>query len=257
MTTELNQYRLILFVLVLTAMAICETLGAAREWKTARWKRWVFHGGLTVFNTIITRAIVLGPVLLWLEHVRSEGWGLSQVFGLTGIAEIAVTFVLFDLLNYWWHRWNHMVPFLWRFHKAHHIDTHVDVTTSLRFHPGELFISYAVKAIWIIIWGPSLVGFLVFEAGITAYAQFHHSNIDLPDFWEKKIRWLHMTPRLHTGHHTVSLRTRDANYSTIFLLWDRIFGTLKEPDREEMKFLGISEGQKNDLSALAFMKAPF
>ena len=133
----------------------------------------------------------------------------------------------------------------------------MDVTTSLRFHPGELFLSYGMKAVWILIWGPSLAGFMIFEAGITAYSQFHHSNIDFSDKWEKRLRWLHMTPRLHASHHTVSIRTRDANYSTIFLAWDRLCGTLKEPDDEEMKHLGLSEGRKTDLSPLAFMKAPF
>lgn len=120
-----------------------------------------------------------------------------------------------------------------------------------------LFLFYGMKAIWILILGPSLAGFMIFEAGITAYSQFHHSNIDFPDKWEKRLRWLHMTPRLHASHHTVSSRTRSANYSTVFLAWDRIFGTLKEPDFGEMKLLGLAEGRKTDLSPLAFMKAPF
>lgn len=254
---QLNTFRLTLFALVLALMGILETVWAVREWKTARWKRWVFHGALTVFNTVLTRLAALGPLLIWLEYVRNQGWGLSQKFGLTGMAEVITTFILFDLFDYWWHRWNHTVPFLWRFHKPHHIDTHVDVTTSLRFHPGELFLSYGMKAIWILIWGPSLAGFMIFEAGITAYSQFHHSNIDLPDTWEKGLRWIHMTPRLHAGHHTVSLRTRSANYSTIFLIWDRIFGTLKEPDSVEMRELGLLEGRKTYLSPLDFIKAPF
>lgn len=254
---ELNPYRLILFILVLTVMAIGETLWRAREWQTARWKRWVFHGAVTVFNTILTRAVALGPVLIWLETVRGQGWGLSQQLGITGIAEGVATFTLFDFFDYGWHRWNHTVPFLWRFHKPHHIDTEVDVTTSLRFHPGELLLSYGMKAIWILIWGPSLVSFMIFEAGVTAYSQFHHSNIDFSDVWEKRLRWIHMTPRLHASHHTVSLRTRSANYSTIFLLWDRIFGTLREPAPVEMKELGLLEGRRTYLSPVEFIKAPF
>lgn len=255
--SELNTFRLILFALVLALMGTFETVWAARVWKTARWRRWVFHGALTVFNTVLTRLLALGPILVWLEYVRNQGWGLSHKFGITGIVEVITTFILFDLFDYWWHRWNHTVPFLWRFHKPHHIDTQVDVTTSLRFHPGELFLSYGMKAIWILIWGPSLVGFMIFESGITAYSQFHHSNMDLPDTWEKRLRWIHMTPRLHASHHTVSLRTRSANYSTVFLIWDRIFRTLREPDPVEMKELGLLEGRKTYLAPGAFLKAPF
>jgi len=150
-----------------------------------------------------------------------------------------------------------LIPFLWRFHRVHHMDTHVDVTTSLRFHPIELTISYMVKAVWILIWGPSVLAYVVFEAGITAYAQFHHSAIDFPDRIERLIRWVHMTPRLHAGHHTVSLRTRDANYSTIFLIWDRLFRTLREPNRSELKKLGLPLGRETYMSFVELIKTPF
>lgn len=257
MTQELGNFRLIAFSGVLITMGLVEHLYSARPWTAPRWKRWGFHIGLTVFNTVLTRLIAVGPLFAWLGLVRSQGWGLSQWLGLSGWIEVASTVVLFDGFDYWWHRWNHTAPFLWRFHKPHHIDTHVDVTTALRFHPGELFLSYGMKAIWILVWGPSFLGYMIFETAITAYSQFHHSNIDLADPWERRLRWLHMTPRLHASHHTVSWRTRSANYSTIFLVWDRLFGTLREPDNEEMKTLGLAEGRKTYLSPPAFLKTPF
>ena len=75
--SELNTFRLVVFALVFFLMGAFETVRAVREWKTARWKRWAFHGGLTVFNTVLTRLLALGPVLLWLEYVRGQGWGLA------------------------------------------------------------------------------------------------------------------------------------------------------------------------------------
>ncbi|MBI4398291.1 MAG: sterol desaturase family protein [Candidatus Omnitrophica bacterium] len=254
---ELNIGRLILFVFVLTFMGVAETLWPVRVWEEKRSKRWMFHIFISVFNTVLTRLFIFGPLLFWIDFVGAKGWGISRWLGLHGFWEIAATLIVFDCFNYWWHRWSHVIPFLWRFHKPHHIDTEVDVTTSLRFHPIELLLSYGVKAIWILLWGPSLAAFMIFEAAITAYAQFHHSNIDFPDPLEMKIRWIHMTPRLHASHHTVSLRTRSGNYSTIFLIWDRIFGTLKEPAVKEMELLGLEEGRETDLSVPAFAKAPF
>jgi sterol desaturase/sphingolipid hydroxylase (fatty acid hydroxylase superfamily) len=108
-----------------------------------------------------------------------------------------------------------------------------------------------------VLWGPSLSAFMIFEAGITAYSQFHHSDIDFPDAVEEKLRWIHMTPRVHASHHTVSLRTRDANYSTIFSLWDRVFGTFQEPDSQEIKQLGLPEGREDVLSYKKMFGIPF
>jgi sterol desaturase/sphingolipid hydroxylase (fatty acid hydroxylase superfamily) len=189
--------------------------------------------------------------------VESRSWGLSHWLGLRAGWEVAVTLIVFDGLDYGWHRLNHRVPFLWNFHRMHHSDTQVDVTTSLRFHPGELLISSAVKFFWILLWGPTFLSFMIFETAVTAYSQFHHSNLDFRDSVEKGLRWFHMTPRLHASHHTETLRTRDANFSTIFLIWDRIFGTLKESDREEMKRLGLPEGRESYLNFFDFIGTPF
>ena len=133
----------------------------------------------------------------------------------------------------------------------------MDVTTALRFHPGELILSGFAKFFWILLWGPSLLGFIIFEAGVTAFSEFHHSNIDFPERVQSVLRELIMTPRVHTSHHTVTIRTRDANYATVFSIWDRLFGSFSEPNWNEMRLLGLEEGRKNYLSIPAFLKTPF
>jgi sterol desaturase/sphingolipid hydroxylase (fatty acid hydroxylase superfamily) len=45
---------------------------------------------------------------------------------------IALDILLLDLWIYWWHRANHELPFLWRFHEIHHLDGFLDATTALR-----------------------------------------------------------------------------------------------------------------------------
>jgi len=179
------------------------------------------------------------------------------MLSLTPISAILLTIITLDLFDYWWHRFNHRIHLLWRFHKVHHVDTHVDVTTSLRFHPGELMLSAAVKATWILLLGPSLWAFALFETSITLAAQFHHSNIDLPDPSESLIRKVFVTPRYHAAHHTVSQRTGNANFSTIFIFWDKLFNTYRLPDYEEMKYLGLKKGRDTYLSFTKTLIAPF
>lgn len=255
----MNPYavQLSLFFAALLVMGVWETLLPARKWKQRRTSRWLFHGGVSILNTLVTRLLVAVPFYHLIRHVVSEGWGLMPFLGIQGITEVMLSIFFYDGFNYFWHRINHRVKFFWRFHSVHHLDTHLDVTTALRFHPVEYLLSYGAKALWILFWGPSLWAFLMTEAAITVYAAFHHANIDFPDSVEKQIRRVHMTPRLHAGHHTVTRRTRDANFSTIFLLWDRLFGTLEEPDREELVSLGLPYGRERILEPAAFLKAPF
>lgn len=252
-----DSLRLTLFLGGFALLFLVESLFSARKWQENRAKRAGVHAGMAVFNTVFMRLLVLAPFLLWADWVSENDWGLAPLLGYTGVAEIIATIIVLDFFDYIWHRLNHRVPVLWRFHKVHHVDTHVDVTTALRFHPGELTISAFAKASWILIWGPSVWAFAAFEIAISLAAQFHHANIAFPKNVERWLSLIIVTPRFHTAHHTVARRTGDGNFSTIFSLWDHIFGSYGEPDDEEMKTLGLPEGRQTYLSFSTWLLEPF
>jgi sterol desaturase/sphingolipid hydroxylase (fatty acid hydroxylase superfamily) len=253
----MDSAKLWIFIAGFALFFIVESLAGARPWAAPRLKRLRVHATMAVFNTVLLRIVILAPFLFWADYVSNQDWGLGPWLGYAGVGGMIATVIVFDFFDYWWHRFNHRVGFLWRFHKVHHVDTHVDVTTALRFHPGELFISFFVKAVWIVIWGPSVAGFALFEIAVSLASQFHHSNIDFPDRVERALRLFIVTPRFHTSHHTVSRRTGDANFATIFIVWDRLFDTYKEPDYEEMRKLGLAEERDRDLSFVAWLVGPF
>ena len=239
-------------------MFTVESIFPARSWETPRKQRLLFHGGLALLNAVLIGLIATAPLMFWIQLVHSHRWGVASLLGLSGTIEILASLVVLDIFDYWWHRFNHQIPFLWRFHKVHHVDTHVDVTTSLRFHPGELLIGNLIaKAIWFIVWGPSLIAILIFQSALTAASQFHHSNIDFTDALENAIRKIIVTPRYHASHHTVSKRTARANYGTIFIFWDKIFGSYREPVTEELNTLGLARGRQTDLSYVSALRGPF
>jgi sterol desaturase/sphingolipid hydroxylase (fatty acid hydroxylase superfamily) len=234
-----------------------ETLRPRRAWHAPRSRRLLLHGGLAAFNTALLQLAWAGPLAFLVLGVRDRGWGIAGLLGLSGIAEILASLVVLDLLDYLWHRANHVVPLLWRFHSAHHLDTDVDVTTSLRFHPGELLLSGAAKSIWILVWGPSFRAFAIFEVMITAAAQFHHSNVDLPGRVEPAVRLLGVTPRMHASHHSARTRSLDANFATIFSIWDRLLGSYVEPTAEHLVEQGLWFGRDSDLSLSYLLEMPF
>ena len=262
MDIDLDSGRLVVFLGGLGIFFAVESLRPARAWDGDRFRRVILHGGLAALNTVTVRLLIFVPFLLWAVHVEEQGWGLSRWLGLTGWPEIILSVVVLDFFDYVWHRSNHRVRFLWRFHKAHHADTAMDVTTALRFHPGELLLSGFVKALWILLWGPTVIAWFIFEALVSICAQFHHANIDFPDPVERVLSRLIVTPRFHAAHHAVDRHYGDANYSTIFSLWDHLFGTFAQPapggaTTNGADALGLPEGRNLAYSPLAILAEPF
>ena len=220
----------------------------------------LLHVSISALNTFLIRLLIYVPLLAWIVHVEQMGWGISRWLGLQGWSEILLSILVLDAFDYFWHRANHRVSFLWRFHKTHHADNDLDVFTALRFHPGELIISSGMKAIWILVWGPSAIAWFLFEVCVSTCAQMHHSNVDLPDYLENRLSRALVTPRFHALHHLVDRKYGDNNFSTIFSFWDQLFGSrAAHLTAEEMKNipLGLPEDREMTLSVFQLLLDPF
>lgn len=262
MELDLDSGRLVIFLGGLSLFLFIETIFPARRWQDSRIKRFVFHASVAAFNTVLVRILIYVPFLLWIVYVEQQGWGVSRWLGLNGLLEIIVSLIMIDLFDYFWHRANHQIPFLWRFHKAHHADNEMDVSTALRFHPGELLLSSIAKASWVAIWGPTAIAWFVFEGLISLCAQFHHSNIDLPDPVERVLSRIIVTPRFHTSHHLVERDYGHANFSTIFSFWDPLFRSYCQApcghdDELAADAIGLPEAREMTLSYRAWFSEPF
>jgi len=261
MDIDLDTGKLVIFICGLMLFLGIETLSPKRSWRDDRLRRLLFHGGVAALNTVTIRFLVYVPCLLWIVFVEEQGWGISRWLGLTGWVEILATIIVLDFFDYLWHRANHRVKFLWRFHKAHHSDTGMDVTTALRFHPGELLLSSLAKALWIVIWGPTAISWFLFEGLVSLCAQFHHSNIDFPDSIERTLSRFLVTPRFHASHHAVDRRWGDANFSTIFSAWDPLFRSYTRPAADGAttnteKAMGLPEARDQAFSVKSWLTEP-
>lgn len=187
--------------------------------------RVLFHLGISVVNSFVLYLLLTWPIFAALAYTRSQGTGIAHLLDLNGGVEILTTLIVFDFWDYWMHRANHRIGLLWRFHKAHHSDMEIDVTTAARFHIGELIISGSVKCLMVLAWGPSLWGLVAFEILMNCGSQFHHSNLRIPFTVQDRIERFIVTPRMHRCHHALNPNCFDTNFSTILSLWDRLFGT--------------------------------
>jgi len=160
--------------------------------------------------------------------VEQKNWGLFNQLSAHSFLLFALSFLTLDYLLYWWHRLNHTVPFLWRFHQVHHADPEMDASTALRFHFGELILSSLLRTGLVISLGFSLGVLVIFDLLVTSSALFHHSNLALNKKVERYLRMIIVTPTFHQNHHSYFQKETDSNYSAIFSVWDRVHRTHTE-----------------------------
>lgn len=210
-------------LVMLSSMLFFEWLAPCVKSRQGIFFRFSFHFPLSVANTLLLYAVMAWPLYFAMRFARSHDFSLTAILGLSGFAEVAATLIVFDLWDYWMHLANHRIRFLWRFHKAHHTDTEIDVTTALRFHIGELFISGVAKCAMILVWGPSLWGLVLFESLLTGSSEFHHSNVNIPFRLQDRLERIIVTPRMHRCHHALHQDCVNTNFSAILSVWDRLF----------------------------------
>lgn len=206
-------------------------------------------------------AIILAA-LFALLLVSLTAWSEAQNFGLLHWLNLPVftsTFLAILILDGWmylWHRANHRIPFLWRFHKVHHSDPEMDASTAVRFHTGEILIAAVLRLGIIALFGLTLWQVLLYDLLLVPVILFHHSNIRFPEKFDEPFRALFASPRMHRVHHSPERRETDSNYSSIFSFWDRLARSFRLCDNTLKIKYGLSEYSKTEtekLSVLAMM----
>jgi sterol desaturase/sphingolipid hydroxylase (fatty acid hydroxylase superfamily) len=138
----------------------------------------------------------------------------------------AVTVVLaLDLSFYVAHVAMHKIPSFWRFHRVHHSDPAVDVTTTIRQHPGEGVMRYAFLAAFAIPLGANPGAFAVYRLWSALSGLLEHSNVRMPLWLDGLFSLVFSWPSMHKVHHSRDVRYTDTNYGNIVSLWDRLFLT--------------------------------
>jgi sterol desaturase/sphingolipid hydroxylase (fatty acid hydroxylase superfamily) len=204
----------------------------------------VRHAGrnlaIALTNTLILAA-TLGLATAFVAHwTEANQVGLLQIVAVPELLRWLAAIVILDGWMYAWHRANHALPFLWRFHRVHHSDTHMDVTTATRFHLGEHVGGAALRLGLIPLAGLEVWHVVVYDLLVIAVTQFHHADISLGrcDRW---LRWLIVTPDMHKVHHSDWTPETDSNYAVVFSFWDRLAGSFRMRNDVRSIHFGLEE----------------
>ena len=149
-----------------------------------------------------------------------------------------VTFVMIDLVYYWYHRFSHRVRFMWAVHMNHHSSEEMNFTVSLR----QAWFGPITKVPFFIVM--PLIGFdpiITAVAGVasTLWGVIGHTQ------WIRRLgvlEYILVTPSSHRVHHGSNECYIDKNYGNLLIVWDRLFGTFAE-EIEPVEF-GIRENVK-------------
>ena len=220
--------------------------------RTGRMKHAASNVLLAGINGIINFAFgfLIVPIMVW---TGKHSIGLLNSMGADPLSRIIIGFILFDMWMYAWHRINHERLFFWRFHKAHHTDTQMDATTALRFHPIEIVLSNMLNMLVFVILGLGIKELLAYKIVLLPVILFHHSNVHLPEKYDRLVRAVIVTPNMHRVHHSWYRKETDSNYSSVFSFWDRIFKSFRlKQDLHEITF-GLEKYREPQWQTLKWM----
>ena len=173
---------------------------------------------------------------------------------------VLASFIVLDFAVWLSHVLSHKIPLFWRFHRMHHADRDIDVTTAIRFHPIEIVLSMIWKAGWVLILGAPAAAVIIFETVLNGTAMFNHSNTKLSPLMDKILRSFVVTPDMHRVHHSTITTETDSNYGFNLPWWDKLFGTYVDQPAlgDEKMQIGLSEWQDERPTRLGWsLSVPF
>jgi sterol desaturase/sphingolipid hydroxylase (fatty acid hydroxylase superfamily) len=213
---------------------------------------------MVALAALTLRLVMIPAALAVATAAERAGVGLLRWMPLPAAIAAVAGFLLLDWSVYVWHRLNHRVAWLWRFHLVHHTDLDLDVTTAFRFHVGELLLSVAWRTLAIAAIGAGPALLLGYEAVTQAATAFHHSNWALPAALERRLNLLLVTPAMHGIHHSVVERETNSNWSVVLSWWDRLHATLRRDPPNETLTIGLPAWRRpRELSVVRLLALPF
>lgn len=220
-----------LFLLPLGAVALWEYVAPRRPPAASMRTRWAGNFSLVLINSVLFWLIFPGFGVAGSIVAADRGWGLLHVVELPYWVSFVVAIILMDLGHFAIHYLFHHVPLLWRMHRLHHTDQDFDVTTGLRFHPGEAVLEHAANLAVILLVGPPILAAMLFALSYLLTTAWVHGNVRMPGDWDRYLRFVLITPDMHRTHHSEVPAETNSNYGGFFSCWDRLFGTYVDAPR--------------------------
>jgi sterol desaturase/sphingolipid hydroxylase (fatty acid hydroxylase superfamily) len=211
--------------------------------RTANWlyalfvTAWVI-GLQSLLGPLYAYPIALSPAGTWSRLEGIRGTVAGQILLTVAFA------VLWDVWQYWMHRWQHASPFLWETHKFHHSDTALNASSQARHHALS-------HVLYVVSYAPMLLLFGAFAPHAVAsvlmfrvWGFVNHANVRIGF---GPLTSIIAGPQWHRIHHSIRPEHMNMNFAALFPFIDRLFGTYYRPARAEYPPTGLPNDRETVL----------
>jgi sterol desaturase/sphingolipid hydroxylase (fatty acid hydroxylase superfamily) len=248
------------FAIAFVVIALAESVLPARAVSSSTPKRWISNSILLVTSSLVILFAYQLTGFALACAMKADSRGVLNRLSLGYVWRFCIGFAILDLVAYASHRAFHALGLLWRIHRVHHSETDLDLSTGLRFHPGETLFVQGLFLATIAVVGVPPGAVALFALVVVVQDFFTHANLRIPRGVDRGLRVLIVTPAMHRVHHSEDVTEQNANFSTIFSVWDRVFRTYsygKDPNADPARcgVVEIADGSK--LNAAGLLILPF
>ena len=149
---------------------------------------------------------------------------------------VIIAFVVEDFAGYWIHRMSHRVNILWNRHVIHHSSEEYNLSCALRQSISDNIKFFSILLIPAAVMGiPPALFAIISPVHLFLQFWYHTRLIDKMGILENIL----VTPSHHRVHHAINLEYLDKNYSQIFIIWDKLFGTFQPEEKSNPPVYGI------------------
>lgn len=219
------------FTALIVACGLFAALAAieyVRPDRPPAYRRWPLNLSLGLLTLLIGRALATAAPLAAALWADEQGFGLLHFVDLPTPVVGLLAVIGMDCAVYWQHRAFHRINFFWRWHRLHHEDEALDLSTGLRFHPVEALLSLFWKSASAALLGIPVWAVPLFELWLMAGSLFEHANIRIPASADRVLRMALVTPAMHRVHHSAHCNDADRNFGFAISLWDHWFGSYRQ-----------------------------
>jgi sterol desaturase/sphingolipid hydroxylase (fatty acid hydroxylase superfamily) len=208
----------LVLLLILVEAVLCNLKG----WRYYQAKDTWCSLGLLAGNIVINAGLKASTLGLYLYLYQFRLFEIRELLPVWAVW--LLSFVMIDLVFYWYHRMSHRVRFLWAVHMNHHSSEEMNFLVAFR----QAWLGPVTKipffaALPLLGMDPTIT--LVAGVGATLWGVVGHTKI-VDKLWPP-LEWLFNTPSHHRVHHGSNAQYIDKNYGNLFIVWDRMFGTFE------------------------------
>ncbi len=217
----------------------------------------LFHNILIQILTSVVTFFFAYFQVWCIQWISDHQIGLFNLIEISFVAKTVIGVACIDFTTYWFHRLAHKVPLVWRIHRVHHSDTTMDSSTFFRIHPLEILFFFPAQVLAAAVFGLDTITLGMYFFVQILFNILQHANILFPVWTDSFFGKVFATPNLHKIHHSNQQEFTDSNFSDIFILWDKLFGTYKYLPVKKIEY-GLHEFNEAKKQTFWYLiKSPF